>query len=83
MDRELKKDGHTPETEEYGISSFVYRSRKPFDPERFWTYIEQEFPTTIIRSKGLFWLASRPDQAMVQSEGWRFTEGGQRWGLVE
>ena len=62
---ELKRDGHTPETEEYGISSFVYRSRKPFDPERFWTYIEQEFPTTIIRSKGLFWLASRPDQAMV------------------
>ena len=62
---ELNKDEHTPETEEYGISSFVYRSKKPFDPIRFWNYIEQKFPSTIIRSKGLFWIASRPDQALV------------------
>lgn len=62
---ELKKDQHTPETEEYGISSFVYSSKKPFDPERFWNYVEDKFPTTIIRSKGLFWLASRPSQALV------------------
>lgn len=61
---ELNKGEHTPETEEYGISSFVYRSQKPFDPDRFWNYIEARFPTTIIRSKGLFWLASRPDQAL-------------------
>ncbi|MEM7110600.1 MAG: GTP-binding protein, partial [Bacteroidota bacterium] len=62
---ELNKEGHTPETEEYGVSSFVYRSRKPFDPERFWGYTQQRFPNTIIRSKGLFWIASRPDQALV------------------
>lgn len=62
---ELNKGEHTPETEEYGIDSFVYRSKKPFDPVRFWNYIQHEFPNTIIRSKGLFWLASRPDQALV------------------
>lgn len=65
---ELNKPIHTPETEEYGISSFIYRSKKPFDPERFWKYINQNFPTTIIRSKGLFWLASRPNQAMSWSQ---------------
>lgn len=62
---ELKKDEHTPETEEYGISSFVYRSKEPFHPEKFWEYVQQKFPNTIIRSKGLFWLASRPNQALV------------------
>lgn len=62
---ELKKEEHTPETEEYGISSFVYRSRKPFDPVRFFSYIKHKFPTTVIRSKGLFWIASRPGQALV------------------
>ncbi len=65
---ELNKGDHTPETEEYGISSFVYRSKKPFDPVRFWMYIQNEFPSTIIRSKGLFWLASRPDQALIWSQ---------------
>ena len=62
---ELNKDEHTPETEEYGISSFVFRSKKPFDPERFWNYVQHKFPNTIIRSKGLFWLASRPGQALI------------------
>ncbi|MEM1323146.1 MAG: GTP-binding protein [Bacteroidota bacterium] len=62
---ELEKGEHIPETEEYGISSFVYRSQKPFDPERFWQYVEQNFPATVIRSKGLFWLASRPEQALI------------------
>ena len=62
---ELNKEEHTPETEEYGISSFVFRSKKPFDPKRFWNFLQQQFPNTIIRSKGLFWLASRPGQALV------------------
>ena len=65
---ELEKDEHTPETEEYGISSFVFRSKKPFDPIRFWDYLQNKFPSSIIRSKGLFWLASRPDQALVWSQ---------------
>ncbi len=65
---ELNKDEHTPETEEYGISSFVYRTKKPFDPARFWDYVQHKFPHNIIRSKGLFWLASRPEQALVWSQ---------------
>ncbi len=65
---ELNKAEHTPETEEYGIGSFVYRSLRPFDPKRFWYYVQHLFPSTIIRSKGLFWLASRPAQALVWSQ---------------
>ena len=62
---ELNKVEHTPETEEYGISSFVFRNKKPFNPERFWNYIQNKFPNNIIRSKGLFWLSSRPNQALI------------------
>ena len=62
---ELNKENHTPETDEYGISSFVYRTKKPFDPAKFWNYVEFHFPNSIIRSKGLFWLASRPKQALI------------------
>jgi|TARA_B110000483_G_scaffold53811_1_gene67015 G3E family GTPase len=62
---ELTKSEHTPETEEYGISSFVFRSKKPFHFERFWNYTQLEFPQNILRSKGLFWVDSRPKQALV------------------
>ena len=72
---------HTPETEEYGISSFVYRNEKPFHPQRFWKYIRDEFPQTIIRSKGLFWIASRQDQALnwSQAGGSMKAEGAGVW----
>ena len=49
---------HTPETEEYGITSFVYRRDRPFHPERFSACIQSEWPG-VVRSKGFFWLASR------------------------
>jgi G3E family GTPase len=64
--KELENE-HVPETEEYGISSFVFRSKKPFHPDRFLTYLNQRFPQNIIRSKGLFWLASRSGQALLWS----------------
>jgi G3E family GTPase len=55
---------HIPETETYGINSFVFRDERPFHPERFWRYVNFEFPSNIIRSKGLFWIATRPQQAI-------------------
>lgn len=65
--KELAKQ-HTPETEEYGIQSFVFYSRKPFHPQRFWSYLNNEFPSSIIRTKGMFWLASKPDDALIFSQ---------------
>ncbi|MEM8895064.1 MAG: GTP-binding protein [Bacteroidota bacterium] len=59
---------HSPETEEYGIGSFVYRNPCPMHPQRFLDYVSRSFPTTVIRSKGIFWLASRPDQGILWSQ---------------
>lgn len=59
---------HTPETEAYGISSFVFRNALPFHPVRFWNYLNEQYPVNIIRAKGLFWLASRPFDALNFSQ---------------
>lgn len=65
--KELNKE-HVPETEEYGISSFVFRDHRPFHPSRFWKFISQSWPSAVLRSKGLFWLASRPHHALLWSQ---------------
>jgi len=57
---------HSPETEEYGIDSFVLRDRRPLHPQRFDQFLDQAFPG-LIRAKGYVWLASRPEWAVAYS----------------
>ncbi|MCH1429212.1 MAG: zinc metallochaperone GTPase ZigA [Chlamydiales bacterium] len=51
---------HVPETEEYGITSFVYRAKEPFNPTMIHNFFKKEWQG-VVRSKGFFWISSRPD----------------------
>lgn len=77
-------DDHTPETEEYGVTSFVYRARDPFDPEKIHSFFNQEWPG-IIRAKGFFWISSRPNFVGEVSQAGAFVRHqgiGKWWAAV-
>lgn len=68
---------HVPETEEYGIRSFVYRARRPLDPSKFHDFIAQSW-AGLIRSKGFFWLATRPRYVGELSQAGALLRTGKR-----
>lgn len=82
--KELRGE-HVPETLEYGIDSFVYRADRPFHPERFQAWTES-IPSEVVRAKGLFWLATRFEEAgdlslagsllSLRAAGWW-------WGIID
>lgn len=82
--KELRGE-HTPETEEYGIKSFVYKSRIPFHPERFWVWLEKE-KKGLVRGKGFVWLASKMDWVVMYNQAGNLTSykpEGYWWAAID
>jgi G3E family GTPase len=85
FDEWLSGEIHTPETEEYGVSSFVYRARRPFHPRRLMDMLESDALDGVIRSKGFVWLATRHNLVGVWSQAGEIISldyGGNWWATV-
>ena len=75
---------HVPETEEYGIRSFVYRAHRPFNPQLLADFVGRSWPG-VVRAKGFFWLATRPFHVGELSQAGALVRTGRRglwWAAV-
>lgn len=76
---------HVPETEEYGIRSVTYLSRRPLHPKRFYDFLEQDIEG-VVRAKGFFWVAPHPELALFMSQAGpqkRVEQAGYWWSAVD
>ncbi len=85
LGQDRDEHSHTSDTNEYGFSTFVYRARRPFHPERLMDALEGDDLTPVIRSKGVFWLATRHNVAGIWSQAGEvvtFESGGSWWAVL-
>lgn len=66
---------HVPETESYGISSFIFEDKRPFNADRLNEYIFSKLPQYVYRSKGIFWTSNRPDDVQLWSQSGKYFTG--------